>query len=244
MSEDRKLDAETDLEKHTYSSNPSEMYTMSSLEDRVYRIALEMMEKHYVFNTKSLYSLCTRFIKDEDKSSINNAISSLLSKKILIEGTTLSRMDLMENPNRRTIYSIIKSKPGINVGLLQNMVGLHTSTVLWHIQMLEKFQFIRTEKILNKMVCFDYIHERKHDLMYVTLHKKRMVKIISIVHRYKEINMTDLQEQMELNRSSFMRKIGELLNIKVLIRDANNTGENSLEINDEIFPHIKIFLEE
>lgn len=239
MSEERHLGAGNRFADHSYSSNPNSSYQMNGLEERVFNLAQELMEKHYVFNTKDLHSLCSRVIKDEEKSSINNAISTLLRKKILIEGKTLSRPEIMENPNRRTIYSIIKSLPGINIGLIQRKVELHPSTILWHTQMLEKFQFIRTERILNKMVCFHYLHERDHDLMYVTLHKKRMMEMISIVAQHGRISMGELQGQMNINRSSFIRKIGELIEVNILLRDQ----ENYLKINTEILPLIERFLE-
>ena len=100
MSQEKNARELDDITNHSYSSNPTSSYEMSSLEDRVFKLAREMMEKHYVLNTKNLYSLCTRVIKNEEKSSISNAISSLLRKKFLIEGKTLSRMDLLEKEGK------------------------------------------------------------------------------------------------------------------------------------------------
>ncbi|MEX2680902.1 MAG: winged helix-turn-helix transcriptional regulator [Candidatus Sigynarchaeota archaeon] len=169
------------------------------------------MERRYVLDLDDLYKECLRHIKNAEKRQIQNALSSLVHRKILINGKALTRQDLLANPNRNRILEIIRQEPGIHFSRIKACLNKESRTVQWHLKMLEKFDFIREERFGNNVVYFDFVQDKQHDRLYYYLHKDGAPAILKAILNHPGITMVNLIDQLQMPRSTLARKVNVLI---------------------------------
>lgn len=219
-------------EEHS-SLNAIISFKPTLLQQKIIDVAQDLMKSHYLLDTDKLYYICIRELKDENVDSIKRAIAELLNKNVLVEGKALTRVDLMDNKNRKKILFLIKSKPGIHVHKLRELTGLTTSTIFWHAKMLERFGLIRIETMYNRAVCFDIYIDKKFDEIHVSLHKKQYREILAEILIHQENFFSKIQENLNIPRSTLTRKIKNLIELGVLHSTRLDSREILLEISTD-----------
>jgi len=183
----------------------------SSLEDRVLFIADQLMERRYVLDLDDLYKECIRVVRDVEKRHIENVLSDLTRRKVLIHGKALTRQVLLENPYRKQILELVKREPGLHFSRIKACINKESRTVQWHLRMLEKFDFIREERFGNNVVYFDFLQDKQHDRLHYYLHKEGAPAILMAILNHPGITIAELIEQLQMPRSTLARKINVLV---------------------------------
>ncbi|MFX1276833.1 MAG: hypothetical protein ACFFAT_17560 [Promethearchaeota archaeon] len=107
---------------------------------------------------KTIQYLKSKFAKssvDLNNTGIELIVKSLLDKKFIVEGSKLTRGNVLENPNRSVIYEFIKEKPGVHLMKIVRGLNMSNFLVRWHLDMLLKFNYIKCEKISNHEIYYD-----------------------------------------------------------------------------------------
>ncbi len=184
---------------------------ISPLQIRILELAGQLMERHYLLDLDNLYLECLRFLRDVGKLDIQNALSDLVHRKILINGKALNRQKLLENPNRARIIMLIRQEPGIHFSRIKAGINKESRTVQWHLKMLEKFDFIREERFGNNVVYFDLLQDKQYDRLHYYLHKDGAPAILKAILAHPGIPLVDLIDQVQMPRSTLARKIKALI---------------------------------
>ena len=69
-------------------------------------------------------------------------LKNLIKKRLILPKTKLVKDDILKLPKREKIYSYIISNPGVNLNQLIRALNVGSNEVIWHLNILEKFQFI------------------------------------------------------------------------------------------------------
>ncbi len=217
--EDTRGEAKDGKEEGVAGKGSDRQLRITPLHERILAIAREMMEKHYLLNSTLLYSICMRRIKDVELTTIRHAFNELVSHHVLVDGKAVTGTDVLENENRSKIFTLIKECPGLNLSKVAEKLGLKIMTARWHLNMLEEFKKVTSVTMDGQIVYFTADFNHVFERLYFVLNKKKMAELIRNVLECPGILFSTLQDKMELPRTTLLRKIGELMDIKVLEGD-------------------------
>ena len=123
---------------------------LSDDEKTVLTVVQEYLNKNRDFNLgKVIPFINSRFKFSSVNISFNGIkenLRSLVKKNLIIEGSKLTRQDVLRNPNRNEIYYFIKKNLGVYFNIIANKLNIRKQSLKWHLEVLLKFKFIRKQK--------------------------------------------------------------------------------------------------
>jgi len=206
----------------------------SSLQEQIISIAMQLMEQHYLFDSDTLYTQCLRSIKTVRESALNSAIAELLNKHVLIDGKALDKLTLLDNPHRKDIYDLITATPGLNISRIAKNLGLLVTTARWHMDVLEEFHFIRSNRINDQVYYFPAHASEEHDKIHVLLNKNGMTEIIRFIEMTNHPTVSILLRSTSLPKTTLLRKFNQLVENNVIIVAKTSRGDAELSTCDSI----------
>ena len=154
------------------------------MEERmVLDLVQEYIEDHQLFNANAIIPfISSRFARSSiniSNQGIKSILQSLVRKNFIIEGSSLTREDVLNNENRKLIYDYILRNPGDYFYRIVKKTKLNIPVVEWHLKMLIKFNFIKKRKISNQEVYFRAGKEDEVDEIIHFIRKDISKKIIN-----------------------------------------------------------------
>ncbi|MHA2181235.1 MAG: hypothetical protein ACXAAH_07410, partial [Promethearchaeota archaeon] len=100
---------------------------------------------------------------------IEEILRALVNKKLIVEGSKLIYSNILQNKKRKQIYNLILENPGIYFNRILNKLQFSNHVVVWHLNVLQKFNFIKKEILENHDVYFSSEFDVKHSqFAYIT----------------------------------------------------------------------------
>lgn len=154
----------------------------SEHEKVVLDIVQDYLSQNKYFNMLKIIPFIRSSLKtlsiDLNARAIEKLLGSLVKKKYIVEGTNLTQLDVLKNKKRQQVYNFILKNPGTYINKIVRVLDISKPVVMWHINMLLRFDFIRKEEIENHDIFFDSnLSSGDSKFSYVTS-KDRSKKII------------------------------------------------------------------
>ncbi|MFX1569488.1 MAG: hypothetical protein ACFFCV_14090 [Promethearchaeota archaeon] len=210
---------------------------------KVKEIAEEIMSKNKLLNVENLYNIAKKRL-NLSRNSLLCIIQFLINKKILIEGSKFSKETALLNDNRRIIYNFIKLNPGVHFSLLRKkaLSGESGSSgqLVWHLEMLLKFNYIDKTKVGNYTIFFPIEMEVDFGIMSFLLRDTINLKIIDLLTKQKSLKKSEIYKLLDEKRDIVNYRINNLINYD-LIRSIDDDTKD-LYINSDKKKDIHIIL--
>jgi predicted transcriptional regulator len=149
---------------------------------------------------------------------IEEILRTLVKKKYIVEGSKLINSDILKNPKRKHIYDYIVENPGNYFNRLLKELHIPNHVVVWHLNVLLKFNFIKKEKFDNHDIYFDSKFNMKNSkFMYITS-KDKSKKIINYLKNNDfGLTKTQLSKNLKMHPNTISKylKLFEQFNIVV-----------------------------
>ncbi len=186
-------------------------------ENMIYDIVLEYLNQNRVFQIENLLS----FIKARfraasiniNEQGIETLLKGLVEKNLLVEGSKMTKEQVLENAKRNLIYKYILEHPGIHINRLIRKTGLPFNVVIWHVNILETFGFVNRNKIENRCIFHSPELELNKVKFYYFTTKDQCKKIFNYLkaHDYG-ITKTALSSDLNMHIdtvSKYLEFLGE-----------------------------------
>lgn len=206
-----------DDDEHVVGGTREYGFHVTPLQERIMKIAKELMSKHYILDSRKLYYACAREITEADNVDVMKAIDALIKKRVLFPGKATSRDGVLKNDLRKRILDLIKVEPGIYFSKIRDAINVDSNTLIWHLKMLEKFDFIRVEKFGNSTVFFDKFLDKSLDPFYYYIHKEDSTDIFKQIATNPGQSFQDLLHALSLPRTTLVRKLKSLIENGLLV---------------------------
>lgn len=208
----------------------------------VIEIAKEVINNKNVLDTELLYNLAKRQLKLPRKGLLS-IIQLLINKKVLVEGSKFTRDEVLNNKYRFNLYSFLTSYLGAHFSTIRKHIITDSSgnlgssgQLIWHLEMLIKFNYIKKIKIKNYTVFLPYEIDDEIGLIYFILHDEIYLKIITLLIRNENLNRSEVHKLVNEKRETIYYRINNLIefNIIKLSGDKNSVVLNSRKKDDII----------
>jgi hypothetical protein len=207
---------------------------------RVIEIAKEVIDKNKVLNTELLYTIAKRRLKLPRKGLLK-IIQLLINKKILVEGSKYTKDEILKNQYRYNLYSFLTSYIGAHFSKIRKQILTDNSgnlgssgQLIWHLEMLIRFNYIKKIKIKNYTIFLPYEIEDEIGLLYFILHDEKYFKIINLLLSADKLKRSEVHKMLFEKRELIYYRINNLIefNIIKIDRDQKFLKLNSSKIND------------
>jgi len=194
---------------------------IANSEQTVLNIINEYLDKNRFFSANDIIPfISSRLAKSGINLNINGirtVLKSLVEKNVIVEGSKLTRDEILTNLNRNKIYEYIQKNPGINFNKIVSSLNLNIPVVEWHLNILIKFNFIIKEKIDNLDVYFDLNIEPEDRMILYFISKDKSKQIIDFLKINQEgITKYQISEQLNMHSTTVTKYTERLHEYKIL----------------------------
>ena len=183
---------------------------LTPLENEVYDVLREYLNKNNQFSIKATLPYCySKLSKEYSQKQIAMTMTSLIQKRYIIQGSSLSREDILSNHVRKEIYKFIQINPGAYNRLIRRELNLGSHEFNWHVGMLEKFNFIKKIQFNRR---FGYYQKRSymdHEYDLFLLQIEKVNDIIRFLDK-NEGTVSQISSGIEMHYSTVRKYVKEL----------------------------------
>lgn len=201
---------------------------------RVLEIAEEIMRKNKILNIENLYNLAKKQLKIP-RNGLLSIIQFLINKKILIEGSKFSKETVLSNYIRNGIYNYIRIHPGVHFSILRKKALPEekgsSGQLVWHLEMLLKFNYIKKIKVGNYTVFLPFDIDEKVGLILFLLRERINYKVIQLLFKENTVERSEIYKEVEQKREDVYYRINNLIDQDILIISASSDKEISINPN-------------
>ncbi|MBN1800015.1 MAG: right-handed parallel beta-helix repeat-containing protein [Candidatus Lokiarchaeota archaeon] len=175
----------------------------------------EYIEKHRTFDPVNIVPyLNSRFAKasiNVNADGVRKIMRSLVEKNIVVEGSILTRENVLENENRKVVFELIKTNPGVHFNKLVKKSRLPRTVVRWHLKMLERFEFVRVEKMGNQHAYFDVLKSYDNAEIIHFLSQKKTRAILEYMLSCSEgCHFTEMRQELGMHYNTIKKYLKKL----------------------------------
>jgi predicted transcriptional regulator len=185
----------------------------------VIEIAEEIMSKNKVLNAEILYNIAKKRLRIP-RNGLLFIIQFLINKKILIEGSKFSRETVLLNRTRRGIYNYIRMNPGVHFSILRRKALSEESgssgQLVWHLEMLLKFNYINKIKVGNYTVFVPFEMDEDTGKLIFLMRDRITNKILNLLAGKGIFIKSEIYKELEEKREDVYYRIKNLLNHNVI----------------------------
>jgi predicted transcriptional regulator len=194
---------------------------LSENEESILNFVQEYLDKNRKFDMKKMISFIQSRLKFSEininRMGIKKILRSLIKKNFIVEGSKLSRDDILNNEKRKMIYNYILSHPGTYFNRIKSDLHLSNHIIVWHIEMLEKFQLIDKKTIDDHDVYFGADQEIEDPKIYYFLAKTKSQDIIRYLKRsHKGLPKTHIAKELNMHYNTLTKYINILENFGII----------------------------
>lgn len=199
-------------------------------EEIVFNVIKEYINNNRTFEMDKvlpfIYSRLTKASLNITNAGIKQIIRSLIEQKLIVEGSKLSKEDILLNLKRKAIYEYILEHPGAYFTRIVNDLKITNKVVAWHLNFLKKFEYIQFKTIDHKEVYFEpKLSIEKLKFSYF-LSKNESKKIISYLTSNKVgVSKTQISENLNMHLQTTSKYLEILEELKIISKEkmGNNT---------------------
>jgi len=195
------------------------MSSPKNVESIVFKLVKEYLEKKPFFSIKDIVVFINNRVKSNpyiNKNRIEISIKNLIKKRIIIPGTKLMKNNIIEHPVRNEMFNYIKKNPS-NINEIMKALNIGSNQALWHLSCLEKFRFIRSKKINNRKIIFNYDSNPEFDELYYYLKLNIVQEMINFMEKEnKALKVTEIATSLKKNHNIIKKYLSILKSLKLI----------------------------
>ena len=204
----------------------------------VLTIVQEYLNKNRYFNmTEILPFIHSRFKMASiniNLRGIEEVLTSLVNKNLIVEGSKLTKNDILKNAKRRKIYDFIVKNPGTYFNRIVKRLEMSNHVVIWHLSMLLKFSYIKTENLDNHEIYFEFNFKlRNIKFNYFTSKDKSKLIIDYLKNNDIGITKTKISTDLKIHINTTIKYLDFLEDFNVVNR--KNLSNKTLYFLNEDF---------
>ena len=193
-------------------------------EKLVLDVVQEYLDKNRYFNMKEILPFISSRFKmasiNINVRGIEEVLRSLVKMKLIVEGSKLSSKDILIIKKRRMIYNFILKNPGTYFYKIVRELKLSNHVVVWHLNILVKFNFIKIEELENHNIYFDSNFNEKDRKFRYFMSKERSKKIVEYIKKNDfGITKTQLSIDLGMHINTITKYLESLEYFNVIIKE-------------------------
>jgi len=202
----------------------------------VIKIALDLTKEKRLITFECLYNRAKNELQIP-KGGLKTIIQMLLNKKILVDRSKYTKMTVLFNRTRHTLYQLVNTYIGAHFSFLkaklsiinQNEIGV--GQLKWHLEKLIAFNLIRKVKVMNYIIFLPIEISDEEAILHFVLRDELNKEIVEFLIEHEPVEKIDLYNEFNGKRGKIYYRIGKLIEMKII--SAVYNSEEYLSLNSE-----------
>ncbi len=199
--------------------------TLSENERKILNIIQEYLNKNRWFNAKKIIPFINSRFKlggvNINREGIETILKTLVNKKLIVEGSKLTKDMILLNTTREKIYNHIKKNPGCFFLKIVKELSLPYNVVIWHLEILTEFQFVKKEAYGNHEIYFDFkIDLKRAKKNFLTFNEKSKKIMEYLKHLDGGITKNQLASDLKMHLNTVSKYLEELLISDLIVKES------------------------
>lgn len=194
---------------------------LNSIEREILEIAVKIGGSKRPIELEPLYKETISQL-DYPENIIVKTINKLFREKYIIEGYELTKLNLLENKKRKSIYDYVEQNPGAHIREIQKTFDLGTYDTLRNLNYLEVFGFLRSKRFMNKVTYFLVGTDETRDEKILILKNARTKIVFNQIDTLEKARLSELVKSLNLSHGQIqphIKKLSEYHLIKSVIEN-------------------------
>lgn len=192
-------------------------------EQDIYEIIIDYLNKNRVFELYMVIpyvsSRLSRNEIDLSRQGIAKILQNFLNKNMVVEGSRLTREEILNNEKRKRINQFIRRNPGVYFYRIVKELNIANHVVVWHLNMLEDFSFISKTAIGKKDIYFEAgLNVKDVKKAYYRNHEKTRAILEFLDSNEDGISKTQLSKRLEMHPNTIKKYIKALYDLGLIQR--------------------------
>jgi len=154
-----------------------------------------------------------------NNEGVRMILMSLTNKKLIVEGSKLTKGEILNNKKRRKIYDFIIKNPGTYFNRIVHELNYSNHIVVWHLSMLLKFDFISKEILENHEIYYDATTEFENISSKYFTTKEKSQKIINFMKKDNlGITKTNLSQELSMHMNTLAKYLNLLEKYGLIVK--------------------------
>ncbi|MBN1799856.1 MAG: hypothetical protein JW891_00020 [Candidatus Lokiarchaeota archaeon] len=195
--------------------------SISKQQDIVLKVIQDYLDNNRALNLEKVIPYI-RNILSKKKININSngiklIIKNLVEQRHIIQGSKLTRDDVLNNENRRNTYETIKNNPGCYFNFLRKRLNLSNHIIAWHLNILMKFEYIKKASLDNHDIFFSTeVKSKDYEKLYL-LSKKKCKRMLSFMKDFDDgITKTMVSTNLGIHYNIVSKYFEKLLKVGII----------------------------
>ena len=189
----------------------------------VLNVVQEYLNKNRYFNMSDILPFIHSRFKmasiNINLRGIEEVLRSLVNKNLIVEGSKLTKNDILENKKRKKIYDFIVKNPGNYFNRIIKRLEMSNHVVIWHLSILLKFKYIKAENLDNHEIYFEYNFNLKNiKFSYFTSKEKSKLIIDYLKNNDIGITKTKISTDLKIHINTTIKYLDFLEDFNVVTR--------------------------
>lgn len=196
---------------------------LSEEEQIVLNTVLEYLDKNRQFNIRKIIPFIQSRFKlssiNINENGIYEHLRSLVKMKYIIDGSKLTKEEILLNRKRNRIFGFIQENPGTNFIRIVEKLDLSHHVVTWHLKMLILFDYIKKETLENISIYYDSnidFEEAKLNYYKSKERTKRIIKLLS--DNTSGTTKTELARTLNIHLNTITKYLEEMENLNLIYK--------------------------
>jgi len=189
----------------------------------ILNIVHEYLDKNRQFTFEEIIPYINSRIRlsslNVSNEGVRKILKSLTNKKLIVEGSKLIKSELLNNKKRKEIYQFINENPGTYFNRIVHGLNYSNHIVVWHLNMLLKFDFIAKEILENHDIYFNASTEFEDIRSKYFTTKEKSQKIINFMKRDNlGVTKTSLSQELKMHMNTLAKYLTLLEKYEVIVK--------------------------
>ncbi|MFX0033649.1 MAG: hypothetical protein ACFE8E_02660 [Candidatus Hodarchaeota archaeon] len=227
------------IEPKEYSprdNNPSSLKLNHQSVQKIINIALELSKENRLITSELLYNVAKKVLKIPG-GGLKEIIQMLFSKRILVDSSRFTKINVLRNKTRSYIYHLIKTHIGAHFSFLKselsqlnkNKMGVGHFT--WHLEKLLSFNLIKKVKVKNYTIFLPVEISPEEGILYFVLRDAVNKLIISLLLERGTVNKMELYNELNVKRAKIYYRLKNLVELGII--SPKSDDKKTVSINSD-----------
>ena len=196
---------------------------ITEYENLILTLVQDYLNQNKYFNMRKVISFINAKLRtysvDLNYRAIEEILRSLTKKKLIDEGTRFTRLDVLNNQKRKQIYNFILKNPGVYFNTIVRSLKLNKPVIVWHINMLARFDFIKREEFENHEIFFDSrLSAMNRKFRYFTSKEESKKNLEYLRENDYGITKTHLSMNLGMHHNTITKYLNKFEDFNIIIK--------------------------